>query len=126
MKKIETKNAPHAVGPYSQAVVTGNLVFCSGQIALVPETGDLLAGNVQAQTEQVCRNLAAVVAAAGSSLDHVVKAEVFLKDMNDFAVMNEVYATYFNGNVLPARTTVEVAQLPKGALVEIACIATVH
>ncbi|MFM2414670.1 MAG: 2-iminobutanoate/2-iminopropanoate deaminase [Candidatus Parcubacteria bacterium] len=123
MKKVDTKNAPQAVGPYSQAVHSNGFVFCAGQIALHPETGLLTGADVRSQTEQVCKNLSAVLDAAGSSLVHVVKTEVYLQDMHDFAAMNEVYAQYFSGSVLPARVTVAVARLPKDALVEISCIA---
>lgn len=122
MKKIHTSSAPQAVGPYSQAVEHNGLIFCSGQIPLKAD-GELVAGDIRAQTTQVCENLRAVLAEAGSSLTQVVKTDVFLKDMNDFTAMNEVYATYFTGDVLPARVTVEVARLPKDVLVEIACVA---
>ncbi len=119
---ISTENAPGAIGPYSQAVKTDNLVFCSGQIPIDPQTGDFVSGEVGEQTEQVLRNLNAVLRAAGTSLDNVVKTTVFLADMNDFAAMNEIYARYFNENK-PARATVQAARLPKDAKVEIDCIA---
>ena len=122
METIHTDRAPAAIGPYSQAVVTGEWVFCSGQIALVPETGELLQGDVAAQSEQVLRNLAEVLRAAGSGLDRVVKTTVFLADMGDFAAMNEVYARHF-GPHRPARSTVQAAGLPRRCLVEIECIA---
>ncbi len=122
MKKIHTNSAPQAVGPYSQGVIHNGLIFCSGQIPLKAD-GALVAGDIRAQTTQVCENLRAVLAEAGSSLTQVMKTDVFLKDMNDFTAMNEVYATYFTGEVLPARVTVEVARLPKDVLVEIACVA---
>jgi 2-iminobutanoate/2-iminopropanoate deaminase len=125
MKQIETQEAPAAVGPYAQAVATDTLVFCSGQIPLMPD-GTLVAGDITVQTEQVCKNLEAVLAAAGSALSKVVKCEVYLKDMNDFVAMNTVYAQYFTGPVLPARVTVEVARLPKDARVEISCVALTH
>ncbi len=125
MKQIETQQAPAAVGPYAQAVATDTLVFCSGQIPLMPD-GTLVSGDITEQTEQVCKNLAAVLTAAGSSLSKVVKCEVYLKDMNDFTAMNTVYAQYFNGLVLPARVTVEVARLPKDVRVEISCVALTH
>ncbi len=121
---ISTENAPGAIGPYSQAVKTGNLVFCSGQIPIDPKTGEFFSSDVAGQTEQVLRNLDAVLEAAGSSLNNVVKTTVFLADMNDFVAMNEVYARFFSENK-PARATVQAARLPKDARVEIDCIATV-
>lgn len=120
---IHTDTAPAAVGPYSQAIALGEMVYTSGQIALDPATGRLVEGDVQAQTEQVFRNLEAVLKAAGASLDTVVKATVFLADMNDFAAVNEVYARRF-GTSRPARSTVQVARLPLDAQVEIEAIAT--
>jgi len=122
---INTPNAPAPVGPYNQAVaVTGQLLFVSGQIALDPATGELVGpGNVVAQTEQVIANLQAILTAAGASFDNVVKTGVFLKDMNDFATVNEIYAKYFGGENAPARACVEVARLPKDVAVEIECIA---
>lgn len=119
---IETGNAPRAIGPYSQAVVAGGFVFASGQIPLDPETGEFVAGGVAEQTEQVLRNLSAVLEAAGTGLAHVLKTTVFLADMNDFAAMNEVYGRYFNDQP-PARATVEAARLPRDARVEIEAIA---
>ncbi|MGI8656202.1 MAG: RidA family protein [Pyrinomonadaceae bacterium] len=121
---IETKSAPQAIGPYSQAVSANGFVFASGQIPLDPQTGEFVAGGVAEQTEQVLRNLAAVLEAAGSSLDKVVKTTVFLADMTDFAAMNEVYARHFNSEP-PARATVAAAGLPRGARVEIEAIALV-
>lgn len=122
---VSTKEAPAAIGPYSQAVRVGEFVFTSGQLGLDPATGALVAGGIQAQTTRVLENLKAVLAAAGLEMAQVVKTTVFLKDMNDFAAMNEVYARYLAGEgvVAPARTTVEVARLPKDALVEIEAIA---
>jgi 2-iminobutanoate/2-iminopropanoate deaminase len=122
---INTPNAPAPVGPYNQAVaVTGQLLFVSGQIALDPATGELVGpGDVVAQTEQVIANLKAILTAAGASFDNVVKTGVFLKDMNDFAAVNEIYAKYFGGENAPARACVEVARLPKDVAVEIECIA---
>jgi 2-iminobutanoate/2-iminopropanoate deaminase len=120
---IATEKAPAAIGPYSQAISIGNLVFTSGQIPLTAE-GQLIAGDVSAQTHQVFQNLQAVLEAAGSSLQQVVKATVFLQDMNDFATVNEIYAAYF-GEHKPARSTVQVARLPKDVAVEIDCIAFV-
>ncbi|MCS6848508.1 MAG: RidA family protein [Anaerolineae bacterium] len=121
---IHTDAAPKAIGPYSQAIVAGGLVFCSGQIPIDPATGELVAGGVEEQTHRVLTNLKAVLEAAGSSLDRVLKTTVFLQNMGDFAAMNAVYATYFS-NDPPARSTVEVAKLPRNALVEIECIALV-
>ena len=120
-KIIHTPNAPEAIGPYSQAVCTGGLVFTSGQIAIDPATGGVEATTIEAQTEQVCKNLAAVLEASGSDLQHVVKTVCFLRDMGDFAAFNGVYARYFTGK--PARSCVAVRELPKGVLVEIDTIA---
>lgn len=119
---IATKEAPQAIGPYSQAIKAGGFIFSSGQIAIDPATGNVIGGDVAAQTERVLKNLAAVLAAAGSSLQKVVKTTVFLKNMGDFATMNEVYGKHF-GSHRPARSTVEVARLPKDVLVEIDVIA---
>jgi 2-iminobutanoate/2-iminopropanoate deaminase len=119
---VETENAPRAIGPYSQAVIAGGFVFASGQIPLDPQTGEFVEGGVAEQTEQVLRNLAAVMEAAGTSLERVVKTTVFLADMNDFAAMNEVYSRYFKTEP-PARATVAAAGLPRGARVEIEAIA---
>ena len=119
---IATKDAPQAIGPYSQAIKAAGLVFCSGQIALEPASGAVVAGDVAQQTERVLRNLSAVLAAAGSGLDRVVKTTVFLKNMGDFAAMNEVYGRHFK-TAPPARSTVEAARLPKDVLVEIDVIA---
>ena len=121
MEKIETKNAPAAIGPYSQAMASGSLIYTSGQIPLVPETGEFVQGGIEEQTEQVIKNLAAVLAAAGSGLDKVVKTTCFLQNMSDFAAFNGVYERYFTGK--PARSCVAVAALPKGALVEIEVVA---
>ena len=121
---IATKKAPGAVGPYSQAIRVGDFVFTAGQLAFDPATGKLVEGGIEEQTRQVLRNIAAVLEAAGSSLDEVVKTTVFLKDMGDFKAMNEVYASFF-ANQPPARSTVEVANLIPGALVEIDAIAVV-
>lgn len=122
MKTISTQDAPAAIGPYSQAVVSNGFAFLSGQIPLDPATGQLVAGDVAAQTERVLENLKAVLKACGSSLDRVVKTTVYLKDMGEFARMNEVYARYFPINP-PARATVEAARLPRDVRVEIDCIA---
>lgn len=119
--KVQTNNAPAAIGPYSQAVVTGNLVFTSGQIPLDPETGMLVGENIAEQTHRVCKNLEAVLTAAGSSLKNAVKTVCYLSDINNFAAFNEVYAQYFTEK--PARSCVAVKDLPKGALVEVEVIA---
>ncbi len=119
--KIQTEKAPAAIGPYSQAVVVGNLIFTSGQIPLNPETGLLEGGNITEQTHRVCKNLEAVLTAAGSSLQNAVKTVCFLSDMTDFAAFNEVYSQYFTEK--PARSCVAVKELPKGALVEVEVIA---
>ena len=119
---VATENAPGAIGPYSQAVKAGEFVFVSGQIPIDPKTGNFISEDVAEQTEQVFKNLSAVLEAAGSSLKNVVKTTVFLADMNDFARMNEVYARYFTENY-PARATVQAARLPKDARVEIEAIA---
>ena len=121
MKKIHTEKAPQAVGPYSQGVIHNGLIFCSGQIPLKAD-GELVAGDIRAQTTQVCENLRAVLTEAGSTLTQVVKTDVFLKDMNDFTAMNEVYGSYFKGD-FPARETVAVSGLPLGVNVEISMIA---
>ncbi len=121
---VSTDKAPGAIGPYSQAVKTGGFVFCSGQIPIDPATGDFVSDDVAAQTEQVLKNLSAVLEAAGSGLGNVVKTTVFLADMNDFGAMNEVYGKYFSDNK-PARATVQAARLPRDARVEIECVAVV-
>jgi 2-iminobutanoate/2-iminopropanoate deaminase len=119
---VATSGAPGAIGPYSQAVVFNDLVFCSGQIALDPATGKIVEGGVAEQTERVIRNLTAVLEAAGASLTNVLKTTVFLKSMDDFAAMNEVYGHYFQESA-PARSTVEAARLPRDVRVEIEAIA---
>lgn len=119
---VQTDKAPAAIGPYSQAVKAGGFVFLSGQVALDPASGQVVEGDVRAQTERVLKNLQAVLAAAGSSLAAVVKATVFLADMNDFAAMNEVYGKFFSSDP-PARATVQAARLPKDVQVEIDLIA---
>ncbi len=124
IETVSTENAPGAIGPYSQAIKSGNMVFCSGQIPIDPATGDFVSQDIAEQTEQVLKNLSAVLEAAGSNLNKVVKTGVFLADMNDFAAMNEVYARYFNDNK-PARATVQAARLPRDARVEIDCIAVI-
>lgn len=119
---ISTQNAPAAIGPYSQAITAGGLVFCSGQIALNPETGDLVNKTIEAETKQIMKNLAAVLDAAGSSLDQIVKTTIFLTDLGDYAAVNECYAQFFDKDP-PARAAVEVSGLPKGVRVEIDAIA---
>jgi 2-iminobutanoate/2-iminopropanoate deaminase len=121
-RAVRTDRAPRAIGPYSQAIVANGLVFCAGQIGADPATGELAAGTVREQAEQALKNLSAVLEAAGSDADHVVKTTVFLADMNDFAAMNETYARHFKADP-PARSTIQAARLPRGALVEIEAIA---
>ncbi len=121
---ISTENAPGAIGPYSQAVKAGNMIFCSGQIPIDPATGEFVSSDVAEQTRQVLKNLSAVLKAAGTDLNNVVKTTVFLADMNDFTAMNEVYAEFFSDNK-PARATVQAARLPRDARVEIDCIAVI-
>ena len=123
MKKISTDKAPAAIGPYSQAVKCGGLVFTSGQIAIDPTRGKVEAQTIEGQTEQICKNLSAVLEAAGTSMDKAVKTTCFLADMADFAAFNEVYAKYFTEK--PARSCVAVKALPKGALVEVEVIAKI-
>lgn len=123
MKAVSTNNAPAAIGPYAQGIIVNNMFYSSGQIPLTA-AGELVDGDITAQTNQVFENLKAVLKEAGSSLDQVVKTTVFMKDMNDFADMNEVYATHF-GTHKPARSAVEVARLPKDVQVEIEVIALV-
>lgn len=120
-KKISTDLAPQAIGPYSQAIQFGNLLFVSGQVPLDPKTGNLVAGDIEAQTKQVMENLSAIVAAAGMTLADAVKATCFLKSMGDFNTFNRIYAGYF-GDTPPARETVEVARLPRDVLVEVSLI----
>ena len=121
MEKIQTEKAPAAIGPYSQAVSIGNLIFTSGQISLDPETGVLKGNTIESQTRRVCKNLAAVLEAAGSSLDKVIKTTCYLNDMSDFAAFNGIYAEFFTEK--PARACIACKGLPKGALVEIEVIA---
>ncbi len=122
MSVVSTEKAPRAIGPYSQAIVSGDLVFTSGQIPLDPASQQMVSGDVRAQVERVMENLGAVLAAAGSGFDKVVKATIFVIDLNDFAIVNEIYGKRFPQNP-PARSTVQVAALPKGARVEIELIA---
>jgi 2-iminobutanoate/2-iminopropanoate deaminase len=120
-KTIATPNAPQAIGPYSQAIQYGNFLYVSGQVAIDPATGDIVDGDIEVQTDRVLQNITAIVEAAGMSLQNVVKCTCFLKDINDFAKFNAIYESYF-GKILPARETVEVARLPKDALVEVSAI----
>lgn len=120
---ISTKNAPGAIGPYSQAVKAGDFVFASGQIPINPATGEIPEG-IEAQTTQVLTNAKNLMEAAGASMDKVIKTTVYITDMNNFAKMNEIYANYFKEGSYPARTTVEVSRLPKDVLLEIECIAS--
>ncbi len=120
-EKIATPNAPQAIGPYSQAIRSGNYLYVSGQIAIDPQTADIIEGDIEAQTEQVLKNITAIIDAAGMSLQDVVKCTCFLKDMNDFVKFNAVYENYF-GEILPARETVEVSRLPKDVIVEVSAI----
>ena len=122
-KRINTEKAPAAIGPSSQGVAAGNFLFVSGQLPIDPKTGSIDADNVADQARQSLTNLSQILEAAGTSMNTVVKTTVFIQHMDDFAVMNEVYAQFFQGEVLPARSAVEVAKLPKGALVEIEAVA---
>lgn len=121
---VQTDKAPRAIGPYSQAIVFNGMLYSAGQLGLDPQSGEMVAGGVEAQTRQALENLAAILEAAGSSLELVVKTTVFLKDMNDFAAMNKVYAEFFPAQA-PARSAVQVARLPKDGLVEIEAVALV-
>jgi 2-iminobutanoate/2-iminopropanoate deaminase len=123
MKAVQTEHAPKAIGPYSQAVAAGGFLFISGQLPIDPKTGKITATTIQEQTAQVLDNLEAILAAEGLSFENVVKTEVFLKEMQEFAEMNAVYATRFDHAVKPARVTIQAAKLPMDARVEIACIA---
>ncbi len=124
MKKIiNTTNAPAPIGPYNQAVLTGNTLYTSGQIALNPETGELVLDSIQIETKQVMENMKAVLEAAEMTFENVVKTSIFISNMNDFSEINEVYGSYFNAATAPARETVEVANLPKFVNVEISMIA---
>lgn len=123
MRTIHTENAPAAIGPYAQAVISGGLVYTSGQIAVDPATGQVEAQDIAGQTEQIMKNLAAVLKAANSSFAQVIKTTCFLADMSDFAAFNEVYGRYFTGAALPARSCVAVRSLPKGVLAEVEVIA---
>lgn len=123
MEKLYTKNAPDAIGPYSQAIRTGNLIFTSGQIAINPSSGKVEATDIEGQTDQVCKNLCAILEIAGSSVDKVVKTTCFLAQMEDFSTFNNIYGTYFTSK--PARSCVAVKTLPKNVLVEVEVIAEI-
>jgi 2-iminobutanoate/2-iminopropanoate deaminase len=123
IQEISTNMAPKAIGPYSQATIANGFVFCSGQLGLSPETGELIASDIALQTKQVLENLSAVLKASGSDLSKVVRCDVFVKNMANFQTVNEIYKQYFKTTPYPARQTVEVSNLPKNALVEISCIA---
>ena len=123
-KIINTKKAPAPIGPYSQAILSGNFIFTSGQIAIDPASGEIITGDIESQTLQVLENLKAVLLSAGGSVNSVLKTTIYLKNMDDFQRVNEIYARYF-GHSMPARSTVEVSRLPRTVLIEIDCIATV-
>ena len=122
-KKIETARAPKALGPYSQGIMFDKLIFVSGQLPIDPQTGKMIDGSMKELTQRVIENIQAILEASGSSLDHVVRTEVFLKDLKHFAEMNEEYARHFKGEAPPARQTIQVADLPLGSPLEISCIA---
>jgi 2-iminobutanoate/2-iminopropanoate deaminase len=123
MQKIETSKAPDAKGPYSQAIKAGPFLFISGQIPIDPKTGELVDRTIETQTKQVLDNIEAILQAAGLNLTHVAKTEVFLKDMEDFSVMNGIYAERFSSSIQPARQTIQASKLPLDVLIEISCIA---
>ncbi|HOO45438.1 MAG TPA: RidA family protein [Deltaproteobacteria bacterium] len=120
---IQSQKAPAAIGPYSQAVTAGDFLFVSGQIPLNPASATIISGGIREQTSQALKNMQAILEEAGAGLDSVVKVEVFLKNMNDFPAMNEVYASFFSPDAAPARVAVEVSRLPRDVLIEISCIA---
>jgi 2-iminobutanoate/2-iminopropanoate deaminase len=122
---LKTSNAPAPIGPYSQAIITGNTLYTSGQIAINPKTNELVTGNIEEETKMVMENLGAILKEAGLTFEHVVKTSIFISDMNNFSKINEVYATYFDPDTAPARETVEVANLPKFVNVEISAIAVI-
>lgn len=124
--KVETDNAPQAIGPYSQAIIAGDFLYISGQIPIDPKTGILSGSTIEAQTDQVLNNLEAILHAAGLCFEHVVKTEIYLKDMQDFATVNAQYANRFSHAIKPARQTMQVAKLPMDALIEISCIAYLY
>lgn len=126
MEKIETETAPKALGPYSQAVKSGNFLFVSGQLPIDPVTGQLITDDIQSMAKQIIENIKAILLAAGTSLENVVRTDVFMTDLKQFAAMNEEYARAFKGPVHPARQTIQVAGLPLGAALEISCIAKIN
>lgn len=126
MIKIETENAPKAIGPYSQAVRIRHLLFVSGQLPLNPKTGKIEEVSIEGQTRQVLANIKAILQAAGCSMDDVVRTEVYLKDLQDFAAMNQIYAEYFSSEIKPTRQAMQVAKLPLDARIEISCIAFIE
>lgn len=126
VKKIETSQAPKALGPYSQAIVSNGLCFVSGQLPIDPKTGKLIEGDIRQMTRQVINNLEAILVASGSGLELVVRTDVFLKDLQDFQAMNEEYAKCFSQETPPARQTIQVADLPKSSPIEISCIAIIR
>lgn len=123
LKKVDTSHAPKAIGPYSQAVISDKYVFLSGQIPLDPKTGKIVDSDITAQTKRVLDNLESILKASGCTFENVIRCDVFLKDLNDFAIVNEEYKKRFNQPVPPARQTIQVARLPLDALIEISCIA---
>jgi 2-iminobutanoate/2-iminopropanoate deaminase len=125
-KRVQTVHAPAAIGPYSQAIIIDNVVYTAGQVAIDPQTGKLVEGGIEEQTQRVLENLGAVLEAAGTSLHNVVKTTVFLSYMGNFASMNTIYARHFNPDIPPARSTVQAAGLPLGAMIEIECIAVIN
>lgn len=122
---LKTPNAPAPIGPYSQAIIVGNILYSSGQIAIDPKTNELVTENIENETRRVMENLRAILKEAGLTFEHVVKTSIFISDMNNFAKINDVYATYFDSDTAPARETVEVANLPKFVNVEISVIAVI-
>ena len=124
MKKVATKKAPAAIGPYSQGIIAGGMLYASGQIPIIPESGEIMEGDITVQTNRICRNIAEILKEAGTDFEHVVKTTCFLADINDFGAFNEEYAKFFTGK--PARSCVEVARLPKDVLAEVEIIAVVE
>lgn len=122
---IKTKKAPAAIGPYSQGIIAGNLIFCSGQVGLDPNTGQLVEGGINEQTKQVLKNLSEILIEANSNINNVIKTEIYLTDIFQFEIVNKLYGDFFKQNPRPTRVTVEVSKLPKNALIEISCIALV-
>ncbi|RJP47083.1 MAG: RidA family protein [Armatimonadetes bacterium] len=122
LKKIETGNAPRPIGPYSQGVIAGGFLYCSGQIGINPQTGLLVSGGIKAETKQVMKNLKNILAEADLDFSDVVRTDIFIRDINDFPQVNNIYTAFFEEEITPARQTVEVSNLPKNALIEISCI----